>query len=146
MTVKIYDTILEALVDTGSTCTIIQPSLYSKLAQKYNLSSKRDGHSNLKSADGKPIQTDGIFDLDILITQHKYRQKTVIADVEVPMVIGLDFLHENKAQLDIIGPSILLKGGKVICKLQNKAPSVYKIQLAQDTMVPPDSELIVKCT
>jgi predicted aspartyl protease len=120
MTVKIYDTILEALVDTGSTCTIIQPSLYSKLAQKYNLSSKEDGHSNLKSADGKPIQTDGIIDLDILIGQHKYRQKTVIADVEVPMVIGLDFLHENKAQLDIIGPSILLQGEKVICKLQKK--------------------------
>jgi hypothetical protein len=30
------------------------------------------------------------------------------------MVIGLDFLHENKAQLDIIGPSILLRCTQMI--------------------------------
>lgn len=144
ISVTIHDTIVEALVDTGATCTILHPKTYVKLAQTYNLTEKYEGHSNLKGADGKPIQTDGIIELDLTIGQNNYTQNIVIADVEVPIVIGLDFLHHNKAQIDIVNSSISLHGERINCRLKDKSPAVYKIQLAQDTTVPPGSEIIVK--
>ena len=86
--VKIYETSLEALVDTGATCTILHPKLFTELAQNYNCSKQCQDNSYLKGADGRPIQTDGVIELDLMIGRYNYAHRVIIADVEVPMVIG----------------------------------------------------------
>lgn len=137
---------VKALVDTGATCSIMHPKIYEELALKYKLPDKIDNTSTLKSADGKTIQTEGTICVSVAIGQKIYKQKFVLADVEVPMVIGFDFLYENKGQIDLSGSSIILGGEVVPSVLEEKAPAVYKIRLTENTTILPANETIVKGT
>lgn len=51
--VNIQDMKIQALVDTGATCSILHPKKSDELALKYKMPDKIDNSSNLKSANGK---------------------------------------------------------------------------------------------
>jgi predicted aspartyl protease len=51
--VNIKDMKIQALVDTGATCSILHPKKYEELALKCKMPDKIDNSSTLKSADGK---------------------------------------------------------------------------------------------
>ena len=96
----IADVQVSCLIDTGSTVCVIHPRKYDELPK----SARPEIKSSTKRiclADGSVIKTFGHVDLPIQIGTSITMQKFIIAEIDVPVVLGFDFLHRHRCTLDV---------------------------------------------
>ncbi|MCP3892196.1 MAG: hypothetical protein GY702_25495, partial [Desulfobulbaceae bacterium] len=68
----------------------------------------------------------------------------VIAEVEVPAVLGYDFLKASGAVLDICTQKLMLNGRPLDCVLESRLPSLFRISISETVTIPARSEMMVK--
>ena len=110
---------LNCLIDSGSTITVIRPSIINQLATEIQLDVvSEDGE--LKMADGSLMATSGKTEIPFQINGMEYRQVTTIADIDAPVVLGYDFLHHHKCQVDFENSLLQINNLTFPCKLESQ--------------------------
>ncbi|VDI27014.1 Hypothetical predicted protein [Mytilus galloprovincialis] len=85
----------------------------------------------------------GHVDLPITIGNYTIIQKFTVAEIDVPAVIGYDFLHKNNCTIDMGKGVLLLKDSKIDCIKESQMSSTFKIKLSDKLTIPPNTEVII---
>lgn len=136
---------MNCLIDTGSTITVMHPDKLNLLpvADKPKIITD---NVQLKMADGGVVCSPGYVHLPLEINGHIFQQRTVIAAVEAPLVLGYDFLSKYNCQIDITGSNLFIAGQRVKGHLESELPSVFRIILNENVVIPPRCEMIINAS
>ena len=85
---------ISALIDTGSSISIIHPKRFAALPEEVKPEIKK-GKSLLKMADGGLVQSEGQVTLELDIDGSIFRHEFLLADVQASAVIGWDFMKAH---------------------------------------------------
>ncbi|CAG2249051.1 unnamed protein product [Mytilus edulis] len=138
----IVDVVVNCLIDTGSTICVIHPRKFEKLPIEFKPEIQRN-NQRLCLADGSFVNTMGHVDLPIKIGNYTIIQKFTVAEIDVPAVIGYDFLHKNNCTIDMGKGVLLLKDSKIDCIKESQMSSTFKIKLSDKLTIPPNTEVII---
>ena len=67
----------------------------------------------------------------------------VVAEIEAPAVIGVDFLWSHQCTLDMRAGVLSIEGTTHICRHMETMPQVFRITAAETMIIPPMSEMII---
>ena len=70
----------------------------------------------------------------------------IIADIELPAVLGYDFMTKNKCNIDVTSQTISLNDQIVSCQLESQLPSLFRITIDQKVTIPARSEMVLKAS
>lgn len=126
-------------VDTGASVTIISCQFYQTLKgneePQINLVPIK-----LVSASRNPISVQGGF-IELLIENFKTTQKVIVADINTPCILELDFLSKNSCDLYLKKMKLKTQGLEIACfNKSDTEVSCCKISLAEDIIIPPHCE------
>ena len=131
------------LVDSGSSLCVLHPSIF------WNMEVTRrpeldDHKGQLRMADGGLLSVSGMVRMELVLGDN-FRADVdfLLANIEAPVVLGIDFLGQHGAVLDVGARLLVLDGISFYCKSESEMPSLYKVTLPESIDVPPDSEFIV---
>jgi hypothetical protein len=137
----IFNIEVNCLVDTGSTICILHPRKYNLLPPNMRPEIKKI-NTKLCLADGGAINTMGYIDLPIQVGNFTTVQKFTVADIDVPAVIGYDFLHSHKCTLEMGEEVLTLDENQIQCIKESQMSSLFRISLAEKATIPPKAEVI----
>lgn len=137
----IFNIEVNCLVDTGSTICILQPRKYNLLPPNMRPEIKKTS-TKLCLADGGVVNTMAYIDLPIHVGNFTTVQKFTVADIDVPAVIGYDFLHSHKCTLDMGEEVLTLDENQIKCIKESQMSSLFKISLTEKVTIPPKTEVI----
>ena len=120
----IFDLEVNCLIDTGSTVCILHPRKYGLLPENLRPEIQKND-KQLCLADGSIVETMGHIELPIKIGDFTTVQKFTVADIDVPAVIGYDFLHDNRCTLDMGDGILSLEGMKIKCFKESQMKSIF---------------------
>lgn len=131
---------INCLVDTGSTICILHPRKYNMIPSELRPEIKRN-NTKLCLPDGSFINTLGYVYLPLQIGNFKVTHKFTIANIDVPAVIGYDFLHQYECTLEL-GKGVLIIGQNYIhCIKESQIESVFKVSITEKLTIPPNTEV-----
>ncbi len=105
---------VNCLVDTGSTLSVLHPSRYEAIPEEIRPNLEYM-NNYLRMADGGLVTLLGKATFTILVDGRSFEQEMMIADIEVPAVMGYDFLHRYECQIDIVQQVLTINGMRVQC-------------------------------
>ena len=142
VSIYVFGIKVDALLDTGSTISVISPKLFDKIAPdlKPEIS---PAENTLRMANGDTSTPQGKACCQVVIEGTELWPLMTIADIEVPVILGYDFMYTHNCSLDI-GNSRLRLGRKYIkCHLESQNSSICRIRLDRNVTVPPGAEMII---
>ena len=139
--IKVKNLPFVALIDTGSTVSIIHTKKFELLPKEFQ-ESVLPTKCVLRMADGGPVGCKGTTTLPLLIGNSIYYQQVLIAEIEAPFVLGYDFLYHKQCSLDIATGHLHFPDQSIPCKTEGNMPKIFKISLSQDIEIPANSEVI----
>ena len=83
---------LNAIVDTGSTVSVLHPDKYDLIPAVHRPQMDPMG-GELVMGDGGIVVPQGTVDLEVCMGSSRFVHTFVVADVQVPAVLGYDFLY-----------------------------------------------------
>ncbi|XP_071123870.1 uncharacterized protein [Mytilus edulis] len=95
-------------------------------------------------ANGSHVVPLGVLSLPIKLGDQVIHQEMIIADIEIPAVLGYDFMVKNKCVIDIANCTLKLNNQTIACELESPIPSLFRITIGQKVTIPPRSEMMVK--
>ena len=91
-TVDVCHIPLYCLLDTGSTMSVLHSNIFKKLPQKMQTRLKTF-NQKLRMADGSAVRILGTINLPLFIDNQIIHQLMLVADVEIPAMLGFDFMN-----------------------------------------------------
>lgn len=137
----IFNIEVNCLVHTGSTICILHPRKYDLLPSNTRPEIKKT-NTKLCLADGGVVNTMGYIYLPIQIGNFTTVQKFTVADIDVPAVIGYDFLYSHKCTLDMGEEVLILDENQIKCIKESQMSYLFKISLTEKVIIPPKTEVI----
>ena len=124
------------LVDTGSTISVIHPSTLSIISREREVplhgESVRICFLGLVSLDLSFGTCEGLWTHDM-----------VVSEIEVPVIIGVDFFQSHQCTLDVGAGVLSVDGTTHVCWRMEAMPRTFRITVAETVTIPPMSEMIV---
>ena len=116
--VQIFGIKANALLDTGSTISVISPRLFDKISShlKPEIS---PSNRNLCMANSDISTSQGRVMLQLVTKGTSLWHSIIIADIEAPIIFGYDFMYEHNCALDVRKGN--LKIGKYMLNVSLKA-------------------------
>ena len=142
MKVEIFSRTIHCLLDTGASMSVLNPKIFDSLPEHCK-TKLQPYENNLKMADGHNVRPLGTVKLPLLIDNQYIYQIFVIADIDIPIVLGYDFMYNNQCVIDVPNKNILLNSQTVDCHLESQIPSLFKISIDEQVTIPPNSETII---
>jgi hypothetical protein len=90
--INICQTTLCCLMDTGSSMRVRHSNIFKKLPQKMQTRLKTS-NQKLRMDDGSELRILGTINLPLFIDNQVIHQLMLVADVEIPAVLGFDFMN-----------------------------------------------------
>lgn len=116
---SIYDKSVDCLVDTGATISVLHSEVYLQLRESRRPTLKKNcGH--LRVADGKVIVPLGVAKFPVKISGQVRECRMIVADIEVPAVIGYDFMKVNNCSMHLGNGTMTMNGKRVTCYLEGQ--------------------------
>ena len=133
-----------ALVDSGSTISVVHPTMVSDVPRD-DQKVYEENPGQIRLADGSLLRTVGTTTVTVGIKDrgNMFSHAMVVADIESPVVIGLDFLREHKCVLDLARNRLIMGNHAQLGKVPLRMPSLYRISVVETVDVPPMSEMII---
>jgi predicted aspartyl protease len=144
VTLQVNGIMIDAVVDTGSTVCAMQPQVLEMISRvcEVPLVERR---STLRMGNGSVENSLGVAHLKFRMGEEDdvLTCDVRVAGVDIPIILGSDFLQQYNATLDYgrgmlewdDGESMPLSGPEVV--------SVYKISGKETIVVPPQSEMVM---
>lgn len=82
-------------------------------------------------ADGKMITPTGAARMNFVIDGKPYSYRMLVADIEVPAVLGYDFLRDNICELRLGEGTLKFNGESVSCRLHSQIQNLFKLSLTE---------------
>ena len=144
MYIKVYinDNLINCLVDTGSTRTVLHTRKYLSIPEERRPKLIKN-RVRLKTANGELIQTIGKTILSMRINDRCFSHQFLIADIDVPAVLGYDFLYSNNCKLDMGGGILTIEDTQILCQKESQMETIFKITVEENVILSPFSEVIV---
>ena len=132
------------LIDTGSTVSVVHPSVLARLSEDCEIPLSRET-GRLRLADGSVTGSLGTVQLDLQLGTGKdvWSHVMVVAEIEAPVVIGIDFLRKYQCTLSMKDESLTVGGTVHSCRSIDVMPQVFRVSVAETVEVPPMSEMII---
>ena len=130
-------------MDTGASMSVLHSKLYRNLPV-HNKNKLQLYEQELKMADGRNVRPLGTIQLPIVLDGQIIWQNFVVAEIDIPVVLGYDFMFENKCVIDIPSQSLDLNNQIIKCELESQIPRLFKISLDQRVTIPNRSEIILQ--
>ena len=104
-----------------------------------------DQSGGIRLADGSVTSTLGTVRLGFQLGTSKahWGHEMVVAHIEAPVVIGMDFLETYQCVLDMRTHTLVINGVVHICRSMENMPQVFRIRAADIVIIPPMSEMII---
>ena len=140
----IYANSYNSLIDTGATVSIIQPGVYESIPTKYR-PALNHYTTRLKVANGQDIQTYGKVEIPItLINGKKLIHSFVVAEIDVPVIIGLDFLLDKVQKIDFEKGTLKINGINYKYNINTDIVQTSNVYIAHDTVIPAGMEVMIR--
>lgn len=143
VSIQINRKTVNCLIDTGAVTSCVDLNLIQKLGPGVHISRTPD-HPKLISANNTPMDTLGTVELSV------YAQGltipctfTVFRKLSHTCILGLDWLAQNKANIDCGQRLLSLYDGLVVLNLQNSEDRTQLLYIKQTVTVPPNCEAIL---
>ncbi len=137
-----YGIDISCLIDTGATLSIIHPEKYYAIPQ-CKRPPIQSSTNKLRMGDGGLVSPIGSVIIPLEFSGQIIPHRMIIADIEAPAVLGYDFLYENAGLVNIRERYVTLNGSNIPCQLESKMPSVFRIILRENVVVPANTEVVV---
>ena len=131
------------LIDTGSTISILHPEKYLAIPEEVR-PTLQPYDEHLVMGDGGKIKPMGQAEMTFMVGDCVITHSLVIAEVEVPAVLGYDFLKASGAILDICAQKLTMNDHVIECILESRLPSLFRISLAETIRIPARSEMMTE--
>lgn len=147
LSVKILNTKLAMLFDTGSSATLLKREIYDKWStddrpeiQPVNMS--------LTTATGESSPVLGKINVEMMIGNQKFRHDILLANIKSDGIVGLDLLQSQGCQIDLGKNRIMINGETVECyqKDDHYVPSCCRVEIKENVVIPPETEIILPGT
>ena len=98
---------------------------------------------NVFTASGDPVKILGKTTVFIEIGGIHCSSSIIIADIDLSIILGLDFLKSHNCQIDVAANSLVIQGKK--CKLTcSGSVGCYRIVVSNKVEIPAMSEMIIE--
>ena len=133
---------VNCLVDTGANKSILHPKKYFSIADSCR-PQLQSLISHVRLANGDKVQTLGQAEIPLnLPGVGSVVQNFVVAETEEPLILGNDFLLQNKCLIDIARQMVCVDGKEIKCSLEHNLTSLFRLKVLETTVVPPNSEMV----
>nr|XP_022308860.1 uncharacterized protein LOC111114716 [Crassostrea virginica] len=117
---EVQGTLLEAVVDTGAEVSVLCEQVYDQLKvkppiKKHVIMMQAGDNASLRGFVAGPF--------DVGVGRHTHRMDLYVAPLKDPMLLGMDFLHDCKAKLDLEGGTLSLEGDRIVMSCGQSPPS-----------------------
>ena len=133
---------IDFLLDTGSTLTVRHPDKFMGIAEKERPRLCRN-NSQIRMANGDLLASYGEAILPLCIGDQVLQHTVVVADIEAPGILGLDFLKRHKGILDASNGILTIDSQRHKCMTGLEGSSVCRVQLKDTVVIPAQSEMII---
>ena len=135
---------VKALIDTGAMVSCMSPNVYNSISAKFLLQQSK--HSKVQGVGGNAIYVQGQCNVEIFIGNERFKQIFhVLEAMSYPVILGDDFLSQNKAIIDFSKQILRLPSVSVNLLKSEHVP--IKTSLArsiQDIDIPAKSECLIR--
>ncbi len=131
------------MIDSGSTVSVLHPDVYYDLPHDLQPVLEPSG-GLLRMADGETISSFGTVMATLRVGTQCLKQRMVVANIEAPLVIGFDFLHEHGCVLDSREGTLLVNGEILQCEFEDQQAAVFRVTVEETVTVPPWSQVVVQ--
>ena len=136
---------LNWLIDTGSSVTIIHPSIYTQICSQHEIVLQKPP-TNMVSASGEIIPCLGHTVCPIAIDGKCLNHSVWVAEIENSGILGYDFLSKYKCSVDFESGEITmheLPGSPYDDYEESQSVACCRITFNQEFSIPPESEAII---
>ena len=102
------------LVDTGAMRNVLSYKCYMKLPESLRFPLHEDG-SQVFVADGRKTGTYGTGKLSVRIGRQDVTIRVVVADTEDSAILGMEFLADVDAKIDLVQQQLIINGEQIDC-------------------------------
>ena len=142
ITAWINDKPIECLIDSGASISVINFKEYQsrKSALLKPLSRCR---RQICIANGQTVEAPGIAHLPLGIDDTQFEVPLVIADIAVPVILGMDFIRKQNGIIDSNNNEVILNGVHYKCHDYEMKSHIFRVTVAEDIEIPANSEMII---
>lgn len=140
---ELYKKNIDCLIDTGATISVLHSRVYKNLPEAVKPPLEKDC-GKLEMADGELVTPMGMAIFPLRIQGDLLPCQMIVADIEVPAVLGYDFLKRQDSEIKLGKEVVTFKGREVPCHLESqRTKTVFRIRMAERVVVPAATEAIV---
>lgn len=127
---------IDFLFESGSTSNIISSKTYEVLSENSKPELARSDLV-LQGVNGVQLQTLGIAAFEITFKDQKEQQTAIICDIELPAILGQDFLIRNVDRIDYRKMEMKVGNSLLPCWVKGEAEAVCAVHVTKFTTIPP---------
>lgn len=140
---KINNFETECLIDTGATLSIIASKAWDIITQSDSI--LQPFSPEVFTASGSEIEVKGKTTVMIEICGIQCPAEMIVADIDVDVIIGLDFLRKHNCKIDVTKEKLKIKNKFCNLKLTGKL-GCYRVTVSRTIEIPSMSEMIIEGT
>lgn len=131
------------VVDTAAQVTVLKRSLFEQIVPRPKTITTivLKGIGNFSQMDARLVPN-----VCVTIGKSTIKWDVVVADIEDYLILGIDFLENQKAIINLTDYSIELRGEKVpsmvFSTIERQQNKVYRVKTARKTFIPPHTDRI----
>ena len=133
------------LIDTGSTDTLIDMSVYHQIPKEQRPELETCG-IGVRQVDGSPLQVCGSAWVDLKIGKTVCPVRAVFADIPLPGMLGMNWLLAIGGSLDLHKMELNINGERIKCTGSDGESFVGRVVVTETTVIPPGHEVIAAGT
>ena len=132
---------IDFLVDTGASETFVSMATYHELAAD-DPPELYESDGQVVLADGKPLELMGPMNVAVSLGGMEMITPVTVVAIQVPAILGMDFLLRTRASLDMQGMKLTCGGRTVPLRDENSSPLVGQIHVERTAVVPAGGEIV----
>lgn len=139
---ELYQQTIYCLIDTGASLSVLHTKVFTNLPDHCKAKLK-PFNNQLKLADGHKVKPLGSVKIPLYINDQIVHQTVIVADIDIPLVLGYDFMFSNECVVDIPNQSLIINNKIIHCVSDRQFSGVFRISVEKNVTIPAGCESIV---
>ena len=132
------------LVDTGAFTTMVSIDLFHRIPARMQ-PALLDPPVDIMTADGTLMDILGIGTMTVSVGDIHRTLQVTVAKIDHEAILGMDFLHDTRAVIDVYNKTLTLDGHVLQCKDERSRPFCARVVVASQRTIPAGHEAVVPC-
>jgi hypothetical protein len=138
---QVEDVPVRFLIDTGSTITIVSPTVYKRMQSS---SSLEEVSFDVVQADGNSIDVLGLGHFEITVGPLRVVHPVIVGGLAFDGIIGMDYLTNNECKIDLKNQVLKIYGSLVPLWKEGEGDSACRITVKEDVLIPGCHEKLIQ--